>query len=375
MRALIFLLPGLGDALTASPIISAASRADWRVDASTMLGPVAEYAASLPGVAAVDRFDLLAGPIAATDAALRLRRRRYDLAILPFPATRWEYHAFAAAVGARAVAAHDYGGSAAAIDRLAGATLTPLCGGHRVWENVRLAQAIGLPAEPSDIAIPAAWRGLHIPGLLGVHPGTMRYKGNEHRRWPLERFGALIARNRERGRAVRVFVGPDERDAIGALAASAGDGALEIVDAPLDEAARRLAECEVFVGNDAGFAHVAGALGVKTVVLFGMSDPVRAQPIGRSIAVRPSACPPCHDEGLRRFDCALHIGYRCIVDDLTVDDALHAIDSAFEADVPVFTPRESGPYRLYGRLRANTTSSVEPMSQSGAKASDKAAGA
>jgi len=376
VRALLCLLPGLGDALVAAPLIDGARRAGWTLDILAMLQPVAQYARALPGVDEVDSFDLFAGQGKALPAVMRRRRRRYDIGILPYPATRWQYHALLAACGPRKIASHDYGGAARLIDSFADPTLVALGGGHRIHENARLAAAIGLASATSSYLLPADWRSERRGGLLGVHTGTMKYKGNENRRWPLERFADLIRASTARGRSVRVFVGPSERDELADLTSSLRGAPVEIVDEPIDRAARMLSECEVFVGNDAGFAHLAAGLGVKTVVLYGMSDPVRSQPVGPSVALRPTDCPACHDEGMRTFECVRDIGYRCIRQDLTLEDAVAAVERAFAASTIDFAPAESGDYRLYGRAfkRASTPSGIVSTIQSSAENSDTASG-
>jgi ADP-heptose:LPS heptosyltransferase len=375
VRCLLFLLPGLGDALVASPVIDGAIRAGWDLDVMTMLDPVARYARALHGIGDVEHFDLFAGQGGALPSVWRLRKRRYDVAVLPFPATRWQYHALALAAGAKHLATHDYGGVARVLDRLGRATLVPLAGGHRIAENARLARAVGLTPGALRYLVPQEWRAERIGGLLGIHPGSMRYKGNEHKRWPLEDFGALIRANLARGRRVRVFIGPAEREDSAALAALAGPGAIEFVDRTLEEAARSLSECEVFVGNDAGFAQLAAGLGVKTISLFGMTDTVRGQPVGPSIALRPSDCPACHDEGMRTFACVRHIEYRCIRADMTVDVAARAVDTAFSSDIPAFVPAETGDFRLYGRrMTTMAIKTIDPINQKIADASDAASG-
>ena len=63
-------------------------------------------------------------------------------------------------------------------------------------------------------------------------------------------------------------------------------------------------------------------LGVKTLALYGMTSEVRGAPIGPAVALRPSLCPACHDEGLRGFDCVRRIEYRCILRDIELDDVI-----------------------------------------------------
>ena len=113
------------------------------------------------------------------------------------------------------------------------------------------------------------------------------------------------------------FLGPhEERELARAEQDFHGVAGINIIREPLAQAARLLAECEVFVGNDAGFSHLASGLGVKTLALYGMTSEVRGAPIGQAVAMRPSPCPACHDEGLQGFDCVLRLEYRCILRDI-----------------------------------------------------------
>ena len=65
----------------------------------------------------------------------------------------------------------------------------------------------------------------------------------------------------------------------------------------LPEAVGRLLGCELYVGNDSGLMHVAAALGVPTVGLFGSSNPDWTRPSGARVAVVAAdgfACRPCY---------------------------------------------------------------------------------
>jgi ADP-heptose:LPS heptosyltransferase len=59
---------------------------------------------------------------------------------------------------------------------------------------------------------------------------------------------------------------------------SAFAGFRTVVGAPLEETMTLLAGASLFVGNDSGPAHMAAALGVKQVVIFGPSDAVTWAP-------------------------------------------------------------------------------------------------
>lgn len=351
----MLLLPGLGDALAAGPILRGLQRDGWTVDALLMHPPVREYLEDLGIVRRVTQLPLRPGVRDALRAVMALRPRRYDLAILPFPATRWQYQALARGAGARLLVAHEYGGAADLIVRTQRNRRIPLRGGHRIAENMRLARAAGLTAGPDDLEywMPDAWSAQRIARLLGVHPGSMAWKGNDAKRWPYENFVALARRHAASGASVRFFLGPhEEREAARARDDLRGCPGVEIVQQPLAEAARRLAECEAFVGNDAGFSHLAAGLGVKTLALYGMTSEVRGAPVGPAIALRPSSCPACHDEGSAGFQCVRNIGYRCIVRDISFDQVAATLDELFAAQRIEGGIALEGPFRLYGKAHS-----------------------
>lgn len=314
--------------------------------------PVREYLSDLGIVRNVTQLPLRPGVRDALRALRELRPRRYDLAILPFPATRWQYQALARGANARVLIVHEYGGAADRIARSQRHRLVALRGGHRIAENLRLAQAAALSGGPNDLEywLPDTWRATRVSGLLGVHPGSMAWKGNDAKRWPYENFIALARRHAGEGRAVRFFVGPhEEREAARARDDLRGYADIEIVQEPLAEAARRLSECEVFVGNDAGFSHLASGLGVKTLALYGMTSEVRGAPIGQAVALRPSDCPACHDEGSAGFECVRNIAYRCIARDIEFQHVATTLDDLFAAERIDGAIALQGPYRLYGK--------------------------
>jgi len=355
MKTLVCLLPGLGDALAATPITSGAQKAGDELHVLSMLRPVSEYAAQLPGVAQVTELPLLTEPLRSMGGLLSLRKGRYDRLVLPFPATRWQYFAVARAVAARILVAHEYAGLSAVLHRTTRYISVPLRGGHRYWENARLAQAMGFTVDPAAAyATPAAWQAATMPNVLGVSIGTMRYKGNESRRWPIERFAEVISRQVRLSREVRVFIGPHESEDLEQLRKLCAGSEPRFIRAPLSEAARLIAECQVFLSNDAGLAHIAAGVGCRTLVLFGMTSPVRALPIGNAVALRPSSCPPCNDEGLSRFDCVLSLNFRCVREDLPVGVVHDALSQLFGKAPPYHSGVQESDFRLYGRPRPHS---------------------
>jgi heptosyltransferase II len=61
----------------------------------------------------------------------------------------------------------------------------------------------------------------------------------------------------------------------------------------LAEAVAILAEVDLLVSNDMGLAHIAPAVGTKTIVIFGPTNEKTTQPIGSEIIRKTVECAPC----------------------------------------------------------------------------------
>ncbi len=107
------------------------------------------------------------------------------------------------------------------------------------------------------------------------HPGA----GWGGKSWGEERFARLAARlQEERGIAPVVSWGPGDEERAGALTRLLG--APRIPEAGFPDLARIISEAAFFAAGDTGPLHLADALGVPTVAIFGPTDPVRNGPRG-----------------------------------------------------------------------------------------------
>jgi ADP-heptose:LPS heptosyltransferase len=149
---------------------------------------------------------------------------------------------------------------------------------HEVERWCRLLGHYGIPADRSalDLALPdAPARGPDGPTL--IHPGA----ASAARRWPAERWAQVARGERARGRDVLLSGSAQEAPLTREIVERAGlprsaDRAGTSGD--LAGLARLVASAGRVVCGDTGVAHLATALRVPSVVLFGPTDPARWGP-------------------------------------------------------------------------------------------------
>jgi len=136
-----------------------------------------------------------------------------------------------------------------------------------------------------------------VGAVIGVSPGAA-YGGAK--RWLPERFAeAAVALARERGAQVALFGSKEEArlcETVCQEIKRAGIACHNFAGAtPLDEFVEMAAACELFLTNDSGAMHVASAVGVPTVVVFGATDDEATGPTGDTSRVvrHPVECSPC----------------------------------------------------------------------------------
>ena len=115
--------------------------------------------------------------------------------------------------------------------------------------------------------------------------------------WPAESYGSLIDLLARREDAEVVMVGaPSERAKCEEVAAASKAGAIIAAGhTNIGELIALLSLCDGFIGNDSGCMHIAGALGIPTVAIFGSTNPNRTGPMGPKTRViyRKLECSPC----------------------------------------------------------------------------------
>ena len=136
----------------------------------------------------------------------------------------------------------------------------------------------GCPGDPAEAGMEAALRGDGLtPGhaVVALNPGA----GRAAKRWPPARFAELARRLRaDIGATALVLWGPGERDEAQTIARASG--ALLAPPTDLPALLALLRRTRVLVAADTGPLHLAAALGVTCVGLYGPTDPARTGPYG-----------------------------------------------------------------------------------------------
>ena len=109
-----------------------------------------------------------------------------------------------------------------------------------------------------------------------IHPGS----GGRKKNWSFERFRDLASLLEEQERKVTWCVGPAEEES------GHCDVSKNMLRCDsLVELAGELAGAKLYIGNDSGISHLAASLGVRTVALYGATDPAVWAPLGRHVTV------------------------------------------------------------------------------------------
>lgn len=147
-----------------------------------------------------------------------------------------------------------------------------------------LVPTLDFPQETLDRAA-ARLRALGIKGKpISIHPGS----GSPKKNWPLDRYIDLVKTLRTRGREVVLVLGEADAPLRPAFDAALPD--IPRLDSlPLTDLAPALASCALHIGNDSGITHLAAAVGIPVIALFGPTDPATWSPRGRipPVILRP----------------------------------------------------------------------------------------
>jgi ADP-heptose:LPS heptosyltransferase len=135
--------------------------------------------------------------------------------------------------------------------------------------------------------------------VLAIHPGS----GSPAKNWSLENFARVAKGVSERAR-VLLISGPANDGVEEVRKALKKADSLVVDNLPLFQLAALLQTSKAYLGNDSGITHLAAALGLPTVAIFGPTDPAIWSPRGPGVRIfsERSSCSSCSSEA--RSECS-----------------------------------------------------------------------
>jgi heptosyltransferase II len=306
MKILIRATNWIGDAIMSLPALRAIRRRFPDAEIAVLAKPW--VSALYEGEGSIDKVMVLDGASGARDWKAKLdlvrllRGGNFDLAIL-FP-NSFESAAVVRLAGVKRIVGYARDGRSFL---LTDAIAVPMQGLHERFYYLELLQRAGLIDEIPDV------RDIRLDGIdelrakgetrfemiedvklpvIGVSPGAAY---GSAKRWLPERFAESAARlASEMGASVAVFGSAAEKGMCADVARAAG-GHNFAGATTLREFIEMTAACRVFLTNDSGAMHIASALGVPSVTVFGPTDETATGPLGPSARLvrEPVDCAPC----------------------------------------------------------------------------------
>ncbi len=167
---------------------------------------------------------------------------------------------------------------------------------HQKFFYLDLAVALGAPADSTlpELRLPPGVE----PSPADAAPLAALCPGAEYgpaKRWPMENFAAVGQALVQRGFQI-VILGATGDAPLAAELAGFLPGCRNLTgQTDLAQFMLELSRCRLVVSNDSGAMHLASALGVRTVAIFGSTEPALTGPLGPRTAVlrHHVPCSPC----------------------------------------------------------------------------------
>jgi len=129
--------------------------------------------------------------------------------------------------------------------------------------------------------------------ILGLCPGA---EFGPAKRWPEKHYAAVAKQFIDNGGQVYLFGSSKDEQVTSDINAITGGQCLDLAGrTSMTEAIDMMSLCDVVVSNDSGLMHVAAALNIKLVALYGSSDPGFTPPLhpDAKVITLNLPCSPC----------------------------------------------------------------------------------
>lgn len=333
-RVLVIRLRSIGDTVLSTPSLIALRRflPNAKIDIllEDWVAPV------LDGFEHVDEILTLGAATSKVALAREVRRRQYDVVFNIHGGTTSTFFAFASMAQHR-VGYRNYRLSFVYNHRLSSsADFWGRARTHSAEQQLALLGSVGIPVEDRPksalVVTPSAVMSLeekfrdasgkefhHLERFALFHPAA----AFATKEWAAANFAAVADHLHDRGVGVIAVAARAERAVLDAVRASARNPIQVFDNLSLPEITALASKADLFVGNDSGIAHMAAAVSVPSVVIFGSSNRDHWRPwtdAPNEVVFAPFGCQPCPG-----FECKEFGDPKCIRT-VSVDAVLAAVD-------------------------------------------------
>lgn len=293
----------------------------------------------------------------------KIRRNRYNVSFLGYPAYRKEYHLLSWLLGAKNRLAHDF--KSGHIKELAFLE-TDLervdCSAHNIENNLNLLNRLGIDWRQFvdfekvryTLNLKQEWqdeakdyleklknrkskietnskseiRNSKSQIKIGLHPGSTVSPAALMRRWDSHRFAEVADRLIEKHQAqVFIFAGPEEIEVGKKVQSLMKNPSILVDNLKLGPVMALMSKLNLFISNDSGLGHVAAGVDTPLVAIWGSTNPRLSGPQnpGKVTIIRKAKFPAWHwYENKRNIPkgCEKLSG----MEDVEVDDVLEATE-------------------------------------------------
>jgi len=130
--------------------------------------------------------------------------------------------------------------------------------------------------------------------IVGINPGATYGPAKQ---WPFDRYAHLADKIQAfTGGRIIIFGGPNDRNLGGNISQRMQHRPIDLSGkTSLGEAMALIERCDLFITNDSGLMHVAAALDVPLIAIFGSTNSITTGPLSQNskIVQVPLECSPC----------------------------------------------------------------------------------
>ncbi len=347
MKILINALSGIGDAVMFSPALALLKKhiPDAQIDMLAMFSQVKQIFSTNTNLNKIYFIDFLhQSKIRSVKEVLAIRKNRYDAAINVYPSNRKEYNILNRMLGAKKRIATKYMHFSGANYDFLNTDLKPeVKNRHNTLENLDLVKflapdikeeetgpyQIKIPIEDDVLATEYIIENLLLgKSLIGFHTGSATFKNHIHKRWAEEKFIEL-AKSLHRKYMAHILLFGTETDLNTSIMKEIKHfGYIPKVN-NIFQSIALMSKCILFVTNDTALMHIASALKVPTVAVFGYTNHKELHPWKSKYRIvrKELECSPCFFNSPYPVKC-IYSGeeeYKCIRT-IEVEEVLNAID-------------------------------------------------